>query len=132
MIRKKLTEAELKVTPQRVLIYQIMQDLGHAPIDIITKRVQEANQAVTVSTVYRILDSFYEAGILSKIARPDGKIFYDVNTHEHHHVFSEDNNIIDIEDEELTKIIKQKISEKISDKDIIKKISLQITTSRKK
>ena len=39
-----------------------------------------------LSTVYRTLHTFCEAGIISKEIRPDGKALYSYSSFEHHHV----------------------------------------------
>ena len=131
MIRDAIKNAGLKVTPQRVLVYEIMQELCHAPIDTVINRVQLKSPEINGSTVYRILDSFCEADLLSKVNHPDGKTYFDINTHEHYHIFSDDNSIVDIVDDEINKYIRQKFAEKLGSNERIENISIQIITSKK-
>ena len=57
---------------------------------------------MTLSTIYRILDTFCKAGILSLVCHPGtGKCYYDICVTEHHHVFDE-REIMDYMDPELT------------------------------
>ena len=54
----KIREAGLKLTPQRKAVYEAMTELRHAPIEEIISSVQSKDKEITLSTVYRILDSF--------------------------------------------------------------------------
>lgn len=131
MARDIIKNAGLKATPQRVLVYEIMQELCHATTDAILNRVRQQRPEITVSTVYRILDSFCEAALLAKLNHPNGKTYFDINVDEHHHLLSDDNSIVDVEDEEIGAFIRQKFAEKLGDDQQIEKISVQIITSKK-
>ena len=121
-----IKKAGLKATPQRKMIYKFMMESGHSSIDAIIDKVQQQCPEVTVSTIYRVLDSFCKAGLLTKIAHPGGKCFYDSTTYPHHHVFM-DNEIIDYTDPELTTLIKAHLKEKsFQHLDSIQNISIQI------
>jgi len=125
-----IKKAGLKATPQRKMIYQIMTQLGHSSIDDVVVRVRQKSPEVTLSTVYRILDSFCNAGLLSKINHPNGKCHYDVTIREHQHVFIE-NEVIDYMDSDLAALIKNHLEEKsFKLLDSIQKISVQIIVNR--
>ena len=53
-----IKNAGLKITPQRKVVYEVMMELRHAAIDEIIKSVQSKDNEITISTIYRILDSF--------------------------------------------------------------------------
>lgn len=109
---EKIKKAGLKVTPQRLAVYEAMTKLRHATIDDIIAEVQSHNNAITVSTIYRVLDSFYKAHLLSLVCRADtGKCYYDITVSEHHHIFDGDK-VIDYNDSELTDIIRKYLHEK--------------------
>ncbi|MDO4311238.1 MAG: transcriptional repressor [Prevotella sp.] len=102
-----IKNAGLKPTIQRKLVYEAMQDLGHATIDMVIEELRKKACEVAVSTVYRILSSFCQAGILSSIYNNvDGKCYYDITIRDHHHLFS-NGEIIDYDDPELTELIRQ-------------------------
>ena len=119
----------LKATPQRKRVYELMTELAHSPIDEIIARVQQQNPEITVSTIYRILDSFCEVGLLSKLKHPNGKWFFDITTSEHHHVFT-DNEMIDYIDPELTELIKKRLKDDLCKHLDIESISIQIITKK--
>lgn len=108
-ISKKLKAFGLKATPQRRLVYKVIMELRHAPIDEMIVKVQSANPNITVSTIYRIMESFHSAGLLSKVNHPDGKTYFDITPTEHHHIFNSLGEIIDFEDTEVTELIYSKL-----------------------
>jgi Fe2+ or Zn2+ uptake regulation protein len=121
-----IKRAGLKATPQRKIVYEVMSELRHSPIDEIIAKVQQSHPEITVSTVYRILDAFCEVGLLSKIKHPEGKDYFDVTPSEHHHVFVNDE-AIDYIDPELTELVKKHLKEGDLFKQLdIEKISIQI------
>ena len=130
-INEIIKKAGLKATPQRKMIYEIMNESGHCSIDEIIAKVQQQNPAITISTIYRILDMFCKAGLLSKMNHPSGKSFYDITPSEHHHVFKEDK-VIDYIDRELTEIIKSHLKGDLFKDADIEKISIQIFINNKK
>lgn len=127
-IQNKIKAAGLKVTPQRKLIYEIMQELGHSSIDELIARVKMRNADMTVSTVYRIVDSFYQVGLLSKFIDPSGKTIFDIRVGEHHHIFTAEDTIKDLEDDQLTEMIRQRLTAKIPVNEEIDRISIHIIT----
>ena len=123
-----IKKAGLKATPQRKMVYEIMKELGHSSIDKVISRVQQLNPEITVSTVYRILDSFCEAGLLSKMNHLSGKAYYDITTEEHYHIFT-DKGVIDYFDSELTEMIRNHLKDKLLNDITIEKISINFIAS---
>lgn len=127
-----IKSAGLKVTPQRKVVYEAMMELRHAPIDEIIKCVQAKDSEITVSTIYRILDSFCKANLLSHVFNPGvGKSYYDITVKEHHHVF-EGEHIMDYMDEGLSELIRQYLKNKDFASVDIDKIQVQITINKNK
>ena len=121
-----IKDAGMKATPQRKMIYSIMSELGHSTLDDIVVRVQEQSPEMTLSTVYRILDNFCSAGLVSKLSLPSGKCFYDITTWDHPHVFI-NNKITDYIDPELNTMILNRLKEKSFEHcNSIKSIFIQI------
>ena len=126
---EKMRSKGLKATTQRIIVYNIIWELRHASIEEIITKVQLTNHEITISTIYRILKSFCDKQLLGMINHPNGKTYYDVNTHEHHHIITSEEELIDIDDPELTQLIRERVSEQIGKKINIDKISIQILTS---
>lgn len=127
---KRIKEAGLKLTPQRREVYEAMMQLRHATVEDIIERVQSRNKEVTVSTIYRILDSFCSANILSFIYHPDtGKCYYDITVAEHHHLF-DGTTIDDFADSELSRLIREYLERKNFSVEEIGKIQVQVTLKK--
>ena len=127
---KIIKKSGLKATPQRKIVYELMTKLGHSSINEIIEKVQQNHSEFTVSTVYRILDSFCNVGLLSKMNHPNGKCYYDITPAEHHHLFINDD-VIDYIDSELTEMIKKHLKGDLFDHFNVEKISVQIIVNNK-
>ncbi len=130
-IREKIKSAGLKATPQRRAIYEVMQELCHCPIDEVIARIREEHPDVTISTVYRIMDSFCEAGLLTKFVNSDGKTIFDITPGVHHHIHTADDEYLDIADRQLSDLIRRRVISQIPEDQIIDKISIHVTTKPK-
>lgn len=88
------------------------------------------NREVTVSTIYRILESFRSANILSFFYHPDtGKCYYDITVAEHHHLFDR-GAIEDYADPELSHMIREYLERKHFPAEEIGKIQVQVTLKK--
>ena len=62
--REKLREKGYRLTPQRELILDAVDTLGHATPDEVLAEVRKKSSAVNVSTVYRTLEVLEELGLV--------------------------------------------------------------------
>ena len=125
-ITQAIKTAGLKVTPQRRTVYEVMQELRHASVDTVIEKVRERNPDITVSTIYRILDSFCKAKVLSSVGNPaDGKQYFDITVGNHHHLF-DGQMVADYDDPELTRLIYRYLAGKLPGDTNIDKIQVQI------
>ncbi len=122
----KIKEKGIKLTPQRKAIYEALKKLCHASIDEIITEVHKKNPEFTVSTIYRVLDTFVEISLISKFSSPSGKTFFDITPTMHHHFFNPENKIMDYSDEELTEMIKERILLKTPTLTEVKQVVIQI------
>lgn len=102
----KLIEKGLKVTPQRITILEAILKLNNHPtaeniIDYISK-----NHHISVGTVYKVLDTLVEKGLISKIQTESDIMRYDAIMESHNHLYSSDSDrIMDYKDEDLDKLL---------------------------
>ncbi len=94
-----LRSAGLRPTRQRVALAQLL--FAGAPRHITAEDLFEAAKVadipVSLATVYNTLHQFTEAGLLMQIAIDGSKSYFDTNTSDHHHFYTEDDHrIIDI------------------------------------
>lgn len=112
-VKEKIQASGLKATPQRIAIYNVMESIGHACADMVAERLKESFPSLTVATIYNVLDSFVTTGLLSKRYSSNNKMYFDVNTHNHIHIYDGSNNsYTDYEDPDLIAMITEHIRSK--------------------
>lgn len=108
-----LQKNNLKATPQRVVIYEIMKQLGHASADMIYQQIEGRFQTMTVATVYNVLESFVEAGLVKRRMSSNNKMYFDINTYNHCHLYNPiTNTYVDYDDKELISLVEEHIRKK--------------------
>ena len=102
--RAQLRKHGLKVTSQRIAVHEVMLGLVHASADMVTEELaREGKGKVTVASVYNILSQLSMLGIYQHRMSGNNKMYFDVNTSKHIHLYDVYNNTYkDIIDEELT------------------------------
>ena len=82
---------------------------------------------LTVATIYNVLESFVNAGLLVRRFSSNNKMYFDVNVYEHAHFYDqEENSYMDFNDPELVKIVMDYLSTKKIDKFEIKSVDIQL------
>jgi Fur family transcriptional regulator, peroxide stress response regulator len=128
-IIKTLVENNLKVTPQRIAILEVILTLeNHPTAEKITEYLRLTHPNISLGTIYKTLDTFLKKGIINKVQNDTDLMRYDGIIEKHHHLYSLDSDRIeDYADEKLNKII-EKYFEKIKIPGFtIEDIKLQIT-----
>ena len=112
--RQSLKKHSLKATPQRLAVHEAMLALGHASADMVTEYVlQETESKVTIASVYNILTQLAELGIYSHRMTPNNKMYFDVNTFKHLHLYDSVNHTLtDVMDEELLEMIESHLKKR--------------------
>lgn len=112
-IRELLQKNDLKATPQRILIYDKMRELGHASADMVYQEINSQFPAMTIATVYNTLEQFVDKGLLKRRMSSTNKMFFDYNTFPHCHLYCrEDDSYIDYLDNELIDMITNYVRKK--------------------
>ena len=76
-----------RLTPQRQLVLQAVDKLGHATPDEILAEVQQHASAVNVSTIYRTLEVLEELGLVRHAHLSDrAPTYHSVTDHVHFHL----------------------------------------------
>ena len=104
---KILTDKDLRITPQRVAVLDVILNLDtHPSAETIAEFVRINYPHVPLGTIYKILDIFVEKEIISRVKTEDGIIRYDPIMEKHHHLYcAESERIEDYYDEDLNKIL---------------------------
>jgi len=128
-IRELLTEKGLRVTPQRVIVFETLVRLrNHPTADTLIKKINEAHPNIATGTVYKILDTLVQKGLVEKVTTHEDNMRYDAILDKHHHLYcTESNRIEDYFDENLNALLEEYFEKKKIPGFEISDIKLQIT-----
>lgn len=107
LFKKTLKAKGLKATPQRIAVHEAMMKLGHASADMVAEVMSKnSDTTVTIASVYNILSTFADLKIYNRRLSSNNKMYFDVNTFKHIHLYDSVNNEYkDIIDETLIETI---------------------------
>lgn len=87
---QKLRDHRVRVTPQRALIWTILsQREGHFTAEEIWQEARPKLPGLETSTVYRTLEAFGEAGLVTEMRPPDGPRLFEARAENHPHLICE-------------------------------------------
>ncbi len=113
-IEAKLQSSGLKLTEQRKTVAKVLADAtDHPNVDELFVRCHEIDPKISISTVYRTVSQFEEAGIIEKHDFKEGKARYEIADHDDHHdhmVNVKTGEIIEFMNEEIERL-QHKIAE---------------------
>ena len=106
-----LKRHRLKATPQRLAVHEAMLDLGHASADQVGEWIASRGVTrVTPASVYNILTQMTLLGVYVHRFSANNKMYFDVNTFRHVHLYDTVNNDYrDIMDEELLEMVESRV-----------------------
>ncbi len=106
-----LKEKGLKATPQRLAVHDAMLKLGHASADMVAGQMQSAGiTRITIASVYNILSTLADLKLYSRRLSSNNKMYFDVNTFKHIHVYDKENNEYrDVIDDELVSLVESRL-----------------------
>lgn len=123
----------IKATPQRIAVFETMRMLGHASADAVYEAVKSDHKSMTLATVYNVLEFLEASGLLSRRLSSNNKMYYDVNTTTHCHLYDvDDNSFVDFNDAELVKLVAAHLSSKRIRGFELERFDLQIIGRKKK
>ena len=110
--KRLLKKHNLKATRQRIAVHEAMLALGHASADMVTDKIREDGIVkVTVASVYNILTQIALLGIYNYRMSSNSKMYFDVNTFKHIHLYDHVNNTFtDVIDDETIELVTSRLS----------------------
>lgn len=94
---QNLKQNNLKVTPQRLIIYNYLaNNFVHPSAETIYNSIKETNPTISLATVYKTLNSLKEANLVQEINLGEDSFRYDFQVVPHSHIIcTKCNKIID-------------------------------------
>lgn len=108
-ISRKIEEKGLKVTPQRIAIFEAILKLNNHPsAENIIDFIRKSHPNISTATVYKVLDALTESGLIKRVKTEKDIMRYDAILENHHHLYcSESDRIEDYNDEELNHLLSE-------------------------
>lgn len=105
--RELLIKGGLRVTPQRLIVIEAVFALkNHPTAEQITEYVHTVHPNIATGTVYNVLETLVEKGVLTKVKTSQDAMRYDAVADSHHHLYcSVSNRIEDYYDDDLTRLL---------------------------
>jgi len=127
-ISGKLIEKGLKVTPQRIAIFEAIVKLNNHPTaENIVEFIRQNHPNISVATVYKVLDTLVENQLIKRVTTEKDVMRYDAIMEKHHHIYCSDSDRIDdFVDEELSELLSNYFKDKKIPGFKIEDIKLQI------
>lgn len=102
-----LSSRKLKVTPQRVMVLSALMELKtHPSADDLIDYIKADFPNIAAGTIYKILDTFVEAGIIERVRTSRDIMRYDMISDKHHHIYiNGSDRIIDFYDPDLDQLL---------------------------
>jgi Fur family peroxide stress response transcriptional regulator len=106
-IKTLITEAGLKITPQRLMVLRAVHEMeNHPSADQVLEFIRRNHPYLGSGTVYSILEVFAERGIVKRVKTEKGILRYDPVKEKHHHIYcTENESIEDYYDNELNTLL---------------------------
>lgn len=105
----------MRLTDQRKIIARVVEDaVDHPDVEELHRRVSTVDPKISISTVYRTLKLFEEAGMIERHEFRDGRARYEPASEDHHdHLIDlRSGKVIEFRDEEIERI-QERIAEEL-------------------
>ncbi len=105
---KRLLDAQgMKATPQRIAVHTAMMELTHASAEMVYEHIIKSGACnISQVSVYNTLSDLAAKGIYARRYSSNNKMFFDINTYKHVHLYDTRNHeIIDVEADDLVELV---------------------------
>lgn len=87
-LAQKLKEHRLKATSQRIAVLSVLkQSKDHPSAEMVMVKLRANGIHMSFATVYNVLETFVESGLIAKLAGCDEIMRFDYNTDFHIHIY---------------------------------------------
>ena len=81
-----LQHHQLKATPQRIAIIELMEYSGHISIDDLFKEIREKFSSISLATLYKNIHSMMSVNLIREVKIPGQKTKYEIEKIPHAHI----------------------------------------------
>jgi Fur family transcriptional regulator, peroxide stress response regulator len=81
-----LKSHQLKVTPQRIAIIELMHHTGHINIDELYNAIREKFASISLATLYKNVHMMLNVSLIREVKVPGQKTKYEIEKESHAHV----------------------------------------------
>lgn len=127
-MREKLISKGLKVTPQRLIVFEAILNMrNHPTAEMIIQVVKADHPNISTGTIYKIIDRLVEKNLIKKVKSEKDVMRFDPIIEQHHHLYcTNSDRIEDYFDNEIDELLKEYFSKKKIVGFSIENIKLQI------
>lgn len=124
-LQQKCSQAGLKMTGQRKIILQVLEEaVDHPSVESVYERAKEIDSSISIATVYRTLNLLDELDLVIKHEFQEGYARYEVNWDHHHHLVDlETGEVVEFQNDELEEL-KERIARELGYKLIDHRLEL--------
>lgn len=81
-----LKQHQLKATPQRMAIIELMHHTGHISIDDLYQAIREKFASISLATLYKNVHTMMDVSLIREVKIPGQKTKYEIEKEAHAHV----------------------------------------------
>lgn len=109
LLKQKLAEKGMKITPQRMAILEAIYELNNHPTaENVIDYIRQTHPNIAIGTVYKVLETLVENGLIKKVTTDRDFMRYDGILESHHHLYCSTCDLIeDYHDAELDELLKK-------------------------
>jgi Fur family peroxide stress response transcriptional regulator len=107
----------LRATPQRIALLKLLRNTkSHPTAEALMQMANHKGFNLSMGTIYNTLDSFEKKGLISRVHGSSDVMRYDAETDFHVHLVNQSTEeIVDLFDDELEELIRQRLKAKFPD-----------------
>jgi len=92
-----LREHNLKATPQRLAITDILYTKGHISVEVLYEMMLKKFNSISLATIYKNINLMIENSFIQEVKIPNAKSVYELTKEEHSHLVCQKcNKVLDI------------------------------------
>ena len=80
-----LKQHQLKVTPQRVGILDMMHSAGHITVENLFDKIKKQFTSISLATLYKNINSMLDSSLITEVKAPNYKTHYEITKTPHAH-----------------------------------------------